>query len=339
MVMNRPKYLDPAFVKCVRRSQLSLNDASGITKTNTTMINYSIVMRSVNANLFEINQAKSRINAAVKAGETPAQADLDLVATEVQNAYAIAQYADVMTIEKFAKHISTHGCVYSRADISAILYMAVDCMREQLLEGKKIRLGDLGDFSVSLQSKGAETAKAFTAQNITGVNVVWDCGQEFKNLLADAEFNLVASRSAQAAVLKAVKAGASVVDLNAKTEGDGDGTDPNGGGSNPSNPSGGNTSGSGTNTNRQYTISVTSANTAQGTVTGGGTYSEGSRVNVTATPKSGYAFDKWSDGNTQATRTINVTQNLSLTASFKAVSSGGNTEPGGEDDEDNPDFL
>ena len=300
------------------------------------MINYSIVMRSVNANLFEINQAKSRINAAVKAGETPAQADLDLVATEVQNAYAIAQYADVMTIEKFAKHISTHGCVYSRADISAILYMAVDCMREQLLEGKKIRLGDLGDFSVSLQSKGAETAKAFTAQNITGVNVVWDCGQEFKNLLADAEFNLVASRSAQAAVLKAVKAGETVVDLNAKSEGDGDGTDPNGGGSSPSNPSGGNTSGSGTNTNRQYTISVTSANTAQGTVTGGGTYSEGSRVNVTATPKSGYAFDKWSDGNTQATRTINVTQNLSLTASFKAVSSGGNTEPGGED---NPDFL
>lgn len=339
MVMNRPKCLDPAFVKCVRRSQLSLNDASGITKTNTTMINYSIVMRSVNANLFEINQAKSRINAAVKAGETPAQADLDLVATEVQNAYAIAQYADVMTIEKFAKHISTHGCVYSRADISAILYMAVDCMREQLLEGKKIRLGDLGDFSVSLQSKGAETAKAFTAQNITGVNVVWDCGQEFKNLLADAEFNLVASRSAQAVVLKAVKAGETVVDLNAKTEGDGDGTDPNGGGSNPSNPSGGNTSGSGTNTNRQYTISVTSANTAQGTVTGGGTYSEGSRVNVTATPKSGYAFDKWSDGNTQATRTINVTQNLSLTASFKAVSSGGNTEPGGEDDKDNPDFL
>ena len=56
------------------------------------MINYSIVMRSVNANLFEINQAKSRINAAVKAGETPEQADLDLVATERQRAYAIAQY-------------------------------------------------------------------------------------------------------------------------------------------------------------------------------------------------------------------------------------------------------
>ena len=218
------------------------------------MINYSIVMRSVNANLFEINQAKSRINAAVKAGETPEQADLDLVATERQRAYAIAQYADVMTIEKFAKHISTHGCAYSRADICAILYMAVDCMREQLLEGKKIRLGDLGDFSVSLTSKGAETAKAFTAQNITGVNVVWDCGQEFKNLLADAEFNLVASRSAQAAVLKAVKAGSTTVDLTGSNENDNpstgsgqapdnnpDGGGDSGGGSTPSNPSGGNT--------------------------------------------------------------------------------------------------
>ena len=185
-------------------------------------------MRSVNANLFEINQAKARIKAAKAEGKTPAQADVNLVATEKQNAYAIAQYADVMTIEKFAKHIATHGCVYSRGDISAILYMAVDCMRELLLEGKKIRLGELGDFSVSLQSKGAETAEKFSAQNITGVNVNWDCGPEFKNLLDDAEFNLVASRSAQAAVLKAIKNGENVVDL---TETPSTGNGGNGGGS------------------------------------------------------------------------------------------------------------
>ena len=92
-------------------------------KRSTTMINYSIVMRSVNANLFDINQAKSRIKAAKKAGQTPSPEDVALVATEKQNAFAIAQYADVMTIEKFAKHIATHGCVYSRADISAILYI------------------------------------------------------------------------------------------------------------------------------------------------------------------------------------------------------------------------
>ena len=133
-----------------------------------------------------------------------------------------------MTIEKFAKHITSHGSVYSRADISAILYMAVDCMREMLLEGKKIRLGDLGDFSLLLASKGAETADKFTAQNITNVKVQWEPGQQFKNLLDDAEFNLVASRSAQAAVLKAIREGKTSVDLNVPETpdggGDGDGT-------------------------------------------------------------------------------------------------------------------
>ena len=194
------------------------------------MINYSITMRGVNANLFEINQAKARIKAAQAKGETPSSADEALVKTEVQHAFAVAQYSDVMTIEKFARHIATHGCVYSRADISAILYLAVDCMREMLLDGRKIRLGDLGDFSVSLSSKGAETADKFSAANITAVNVVWDCGQEFKNLLADAEFNLVATRAAQAALLKAIKSGSSVVDLGATgsntPSGGGEPTDP-----------------------------------------------------------------------------------------------------------------
>ena len=177
------------------------------------MINYSIVMRPVNANLFEINAAKGRIKKAIEDGKVPNVADTELVKTEVLKAYAIAQYSDVMNIEKFARHISTHGCVYSRADISAILYLAVDCMREQLLEGKKIRLGDLGDFSINLSSKGADTAEKFSSQYITGVNVIWEPGMEFKSLLADAEFNLVASRSAQAALLKAIKAGQSVVDI------------------------------------------------------------------------------------------------------------------------------
>lgn len=215
------------------------------------MINYSNVKRSVNANLLEINQAKARIKEAKAKGETPKQADVELVNTEVQKTFAVAQYSEVMTIEKFAKHISSHGCVYSRADISAILYMAVDCMREQLLEGKKIRLGDLGDFAVSLSSKGAADASTFTAQNITDVKVFWEPGAQFKNLITDAEFNLVASRAAQAKVLKALRAGESKVDLEGADNGDNgdDGGNTPGGnkpGGNPgsgSNPSGGSSTG------------------------------------------------------------------------------------------------
>ena len=246
------------------------------------MINYSIVMRSVNANLLEINQAKSRINQAKQESKNPEQKDLDLVKTEKQNAFAISQYTDVMTIEKFAKHITSHGSVYSRADISAILYMAVDCMREMLLEGKKIRLGDLGDFSVLLGSQGAESADKFTAQNINQVKVQWEPGKEFKNLLDDAEFNLVASRSAQAAVLKAIKEGKTNVDLNAPIDPDG-GDDGNGGSNAGSTTTGGgsNAGGSGT----------------TGTEGGGTTGSEGDNKGDTGT--SGGNTDSGSNGDNE----------------------------------------
>ena len=186
--------------------------------------------------------------------------------TEKQNAFAISQYTDVMTIEKFAKHITSHGSVYSRADISAILYMAVDCMREMLLEGKKIRLGDLGDFSLLLGSKGAETADKFTAQNITQVKVQWEPGKEFKNLLDDAEFNLVASRSAQAAVLKAIKDGKSTVDLNAPIDPDG-GDDSNDGGNN----GGGSTTGGGSNAGGSGTTGTEGDNKGDTGTSGGNT--------------------------------------------------------------------
>ena len=229
-----------------------------------------------------------------------------------------------VTIEKFARHIATHGCVYSRADISAILYLAVDCMREMLLNGRKIRLGDLGDFSVTLASKGAETAEKFSAANITGVNVVWDCGQEFKNLLADAEFNLVASRSAQAALLKAIKSGSSMVDLNASGSGSDnpDGGDtPSGGNGGPSGDSGTSESGSSTGSEQEEQIFIgTSVNdSTMGSVTGMGTYDKGESVTLTATANEGYRFVSWSDEVTDNPRTVTADVNgVTYSAVFEA---------------------
>ena len=278
------------------------------------MINYSITARAVNPNLFEINQAKTRINQAKAEGKQPDAKDVALVETVVTNYFATAQYTEVMTIEKFARHIADHGTTYSRADIMAILYMAVDCMREQLLEGKKIRLGELGDFSVALSSKGAETAEKFSSQNIQRVTVSWEPGSEFRNLLADAEFNLVATRSAQAAVLKAIKEGKTNVDISAPINPDGS----------PSNPGS-------TTQPKKRTLTVRSANESQGSVSGGGTFDEGSTQTVRATPKTGFAFDKWSDGSTQNPRTVKLTSDLTLTASFKTATTGGGDQGSGGD--------
>lgn len=83
---------------------------------------------------------------------------------------------------------------------------------------------------------------------------------------------------------------------------------------------------------RKFTLTVTSANTTQGTVTGGGTYTEGANVTITATAKSGYQFEKWSDGNTSASRTVKVTQNQAFTAQFKTATSSGDSTSDNEED-------
>ena len=62
---------------------------------------------------------------------------------------------------------------------------------------------------------GAEDLKKFTESNITAVNIVFTPGEDFQNLRSRAAFNPVASRIAQAATLKAEKAGKGTVDLDA----------------------------------------------------------------------------------------------------------------------------
>jgi hypothetical protein len=66
----------------------------------------------------------------------------------------------------------------------------------------------------------------------------------------------------------------------------------------------------------QYTITVTANDPAMGSVSGGGTYDEGSVITLTATPDSGYRFMCWNDSNTYNPRTVTVTADMSFTAIF-----------------------
>ena len=66
----------------------------------------------------------------------------------------------------------------------------------------------------------------------------------------------------------------------------------------------------------KYTITLSAGE--GGTVsTTGGEYEAGQTVFVTATPQGDYLFKDWSDGNTDATRTITVSSNSTLTANFE----------------------
>ncbi len=146
--------------------------------------------------------------------------------TAEKKAYACAQYTEIMDLNDFAAHIASHGSVYSRADIAAVLTSAVDCMREQLLNGNRIQLGDLGTFYVAFKCTGADSAADFNPSvNITKVKVNWRPGEDFNDLLDDADFELVATRAAARAVVKALKAGETIVDLTATSTSSSDSTD------------------------------------------------------------------------------------------------------------------
>ena len=137
------------------------------------------------------------------------------VENAVEKAYAKNQVSEIWTLEKFAKHISDHNGVYSRGTVKGVISDMCECLVEQLLNGNKIQLGELGSFVISISSEGAESIDKFTSKNIKAVNILFAPGTDFENLINYAEFNPVASRVAQAATLKAEKAGESVVDLDA----------------------------------------------------------------------------------------------------------------------------
>lgn len=134
-----------------------------------------------------------------------------------KKAYANAQYSEIMTLDKFAEHISNHSSKYNRADIQAVLIQAVDCMREQLLAGQRIQMGDLGTFSIHVNSMGAESLETYNpAIHVENLDVRWKPGTRFLSLLDEATFNLVPTRKAAKLVVKALKAGKDLCRLDGK---------------------------------------------------------------------------------------------------------------------------
>lgn len=156
------------------------------------------------------------IDYSVSARPNPQEKD------EAPKYYASPQVSENVSMSSFCRHISDHNSKYNRADIMAVLTQTVDCLREMLLDGKKIELGDLGAFQIGLSSKGALTAEDFNpAIHIKTVRVNWSPGVEFLNLKREAEWNLVANRRAQKLLLKAVTNGEESVDISKPGEEEG----------------------------------------------------------------------------------------------------------------------
>ena len=86
--------------------------------------------------------------------------------------YATAVTDREMSFEDFVSHISDHGSPYSRGCIHGVLMDALDHLQELILDGKSVRLGELGLFSMGMTSRAEDSRAEVTAQSIQGVHLI-----------------------------------------------------------------------------------------------------------------------------------------------------------------------
>ena len=86
--------------------------------------------------------------------------------------YATAVTDREMNFEEFVTHISEHNSPYSRGTVHGVLMDTLDCLQELILDGKSVRLSDLGLFSIGMTSRAEATKDKVSAASVEGVHLI-----------------------------------------------------------------------------------------------------------------------------------------------------------------------
>ena len=213
--------------------------------------------------------------------------------------YAKAVQDRTIDFEDLVTHMSEHNSPYSRGVIHGVLTDMLDCVKELVLDGKSVRLGDLGLFSVGLKTSGAKSRDRWSvATHVQGVTL------NVRNTKTWSNAELRKNTTLQELI------------------GYNDGSSTNDEGDTPTDEGndngGGNDNGSGNGTER-ISISTSVNDNSMGSVTGAGTYNKGEHVTLIAMANDGYRFVCWGDEVTDNPRTIIANVNgVTYSAIFEA---------------------
>ena len=213
--------------------------------------------------------------------------------------YAKAVQDRTIDFEDLVTHMSEHNSPYSRGVIHGVLTDMLDCVKELVLDGKSVRLGDLGLFSVGLKTSGAKSRDRWTvATHVQGVTL------NVRNTKTWSNAELRKNTTLQELI--------GYDDGSSDTPSDDTPTDEG------NNNGGGNDNGSGGGTER-ISISTSVNDNSMGSVTGAGTYNKGEHVTLIAMANDGYRFVCWGDEVTDNPRTIIANVNgVTYSAIFEA---------------------
>lgn len=96
--------------------------------------------------MLKLNLYKNKISTSKNFGRVYGRVDYD---------------SNLMDLTALAKHIASHGSVYTADVILGVMNKMAYCIKELALEGKKIKLGDLAIFYATVKSKGADSYLGF----------------------------------------------------------------------------------------------------------------------------------------------------------------------------------
>lgn len=106
--------------------------------------------------------------------------------------YPVARSQGETTVRGIAERINQMSTV-STIDVMAVLEAFFQTVPEELAEGRIVRFGDFGSFSVSLQGEGAANEKEFNAALITNVKVTFRPGKLFAQAMQGASLRKVST--------------------------------------------------------------------------------------------------------------------------------------------------
>ena len=115
--------------------------------------------------------------------------------------YAFPVVEETMDLEDLARHMEKHNSGFSEAMCIGVIKAMVKCIKEQILNGKNVKIDDLAIFSCGIVNKeGATSEEAFNASlNIEGVKMRARATGELRN----SSLNLEASIRKVSALAKA----------------------------------------------------------------------------------------------------------------------------------------
>lgn len=87
--------------------------------------------------------------------------------------YAFPVVEETMDLQALAEHMEAHNTGFSEAMCIGVMKAMVKCIKEQILNGKNVKIDDLAIFSVGIRNKqGAPTEEEFSVPvNIKGVKL------------------------------------------------------------------------------------------------------------------------------------------------------------------------